>query len=75
MDKIENLIDLFQTEDSGRYHDNTIWNEPFAITESLAFKSPHLYDYYIRRLRDLKNCYDYAIQTAFAKKNQNLNQE
>jgi len=60
--EIDQKLDLFFNKESQRYCDHSIWKEVFDIAISYEYAQPSLYKYEIKRLRDLKNTYDYAYK-------------
>ena len=58
--EIDQKLDLFFNKESTRYCDHSIWKEVFDIAISYEHTKPNWYEYEIKRLRDLKNVYDYA---------------
>ncbi len=60
--EIDQKLDLFFNKQSQRYRDNSIWNEMFDIAISYEKEKPDLYEYEIKRLRDLKNIIDCAYE-------------
>lgn len=56
---IDQKLDEFYSKESSRFRDKTIWNEVFEIAISYENTDVEEYNYQIKRLRDLKNTYDY----------------
>ncbi len=61
---IDEKLDQFYEPTSLRYRYYSIWKEVFAIAREYELSDERLYNYEIKRLRDLKNTYDYALESA-----------
>ena len=60
--EIDQKLDSFFNRLSPRFRDYAIWEEVFDIAKSYEKTNPELFNYEIKRLRDLKNVTDHAYE-------------